>query len=81
MDPDDEDMEVWELELDDGIANPQKDVKPWSELQTQIQQDIKNGCKTLPLSCLNQLMILVNFATLSMKGYGRIEASQRLAVA
>jgi len=81
MNPDDKDMEVWEMELDDGVANPQQDIKLWSELQMQIQHDIKNGCKTLPVGHLNQLMILFNFATLMMKGYPHMEASQWISVA
>jgi len=42
---------------------------------------LKKGAqvKTLPLSCLNQLLVLQNFATLQLKGFGRISASQEIA--
>ncbi|KAJ7035472.1 hypothetical protein C8F04DRAFT_1182375 [Mycena alexandri] len=75
----DDDLEAWEEELDENIAGPKGTKKPWPELREKIQMDIKKGQKTLPLSRLNALMVLLNFATLVIKGYGRIEASRQVA--
>ncbi|KAJ7210488.1 hypothetical protein GGX14DRAFT_625775 [Mycena pura] len=75
----DNDLEAWEQELDENVAGPQGTKRSWSELREKIQMDIKKGQKTLPLSRLNALMVLLNFSTLLTKGYGRIEASRLVA--
>ena len=40
---------------------------------------MKKGGDTLPISQVNQLLILHNFATLRLKGYGKMEASLEIA--
>ncbi|KAJ7819430.1 hypothetical protein B0H13DRAFT_2378379 [Mycena leptocephala] len=75
----DDDLEAWEEELDENIAGPKGTKQPWPELHKKIQMDIKKGRKTLPLSRLNALMVLLNFSTLVIKGYGLIEASRLVA--
>ncbi|KIK80774.1 hypothetical protein PAXRUDRAFT_36084 [Paxillus rubicundulus Ve08.2h10] len=70
--------EAWEDELEEqeqgGI-----EVRGWNELREQIKSDLSKGAKTLPLSCINQLLLIRNFATLRLKGSGRIEASLEIA--
>ncbi|KAG5221653.1 DDE family endonuclease [Salix suchowensis] len=68
IDPNDDDGEAWEEELDDNISNPKVAVRSWEDLRTKIRGDLKKNSKNLPLSQLNQLMILSNFATLRIKG-------------
>jgi hypothetical protein len=71
--------EDWEHELDEAVQRPPAEIKDWGVLQTQIKQDLKKRSKTLPLSAINQLMILSNFATLRLKGVSRITASEEIA--
>ena len=40
---------------------------------------MKKAGNTLPITQINQLLILQNFATLQLKGYGKIEASLEIA--
>jgi hypothetical protein len=57
-----------------------EDIRDWNELRDQIKSDLTMAHKQhQPLSRINQLMILRNFATLRMKGVGRIIASQEIA--
>jgi hypothetical protein len=76
---DGDDAETWEQELDANVEDPNKEIRSWDELRKQIKNDLKKQSKTLPLSCINQLMILSNFATLQLKGLSRIEASVEIA--
>ncbi|KAF9236630.1 hypothetical protein BU15DRAFT_76727 [Melanogaster broomeanus] len=71
--------EDWEDELDDTIRGPTAEIKDWKLLREQIKANLKNKHKTLPLSQINQLMILSNFATLRLKGTSRITASTEIA--
>ena len=75
---DDDDAEGWEQELDSAIKSS-TEIRDWGTLREQIQQDLKQGQKTLPLAHLNQLMILSNFATLRLKGASRIKASLEIS--
>ena len=59
-----DDTETWEQELDANVENPKKKLKGWDKLRKQIENDLKKDSKILPLSHINQLMILSNFATL-----------------
>ncbi|KAF9491066.1 hypothetical protein BDN71DRAFT_1398937 [Pleurotus eryngii] len=61
------------------ISNPKVAVHSWENLQTKIRGDLKKNSKNPPLSQLNQLMILSNFATLRIKGTPRIQASLEIA--
>ncbi|KAI6032393.1 hypothetical protein EDC04DRAFT_2898210 [Pisolithus marmoratus] len=40
------------------------EVQGWDELWDQIKDDLAKGVKTLPLSHINQLLLIHNFATL-----------------
>jgi hypothetical protein len=55
------------------------EILSWPDLRAQIVQTLKSQHHTLPLSALNQLVILRNFATLLIKGYKRIPASEHIA--
>ncbi|KIK81411.1 hypothetical protein PAXRUDRAFT_15258 [Paxillus rubicundulus Ve08.2h10] len=62
-----EEVEVWEDELQESIA-PTTKIHDWETLRAQIQLNLKKKHKYLPLSQINQLMILSNFAMLRIKG-------------
>ena len=68
--------EEWEAELDECLAPNLTQIRGWDTLHTQIKEDLEKKFKSLPLSQINQLMILRNFATLRLRGLGRIEASK-----
>ena len=68
----------WEAELDDCVLHG-GEIRSWEDLRAQIKADLKKKSKTLPLSRVNQLFIIRNFATLILKGYGRISASREIA--
>jgi len=67
-----EEEDGWEDEIHENLS-PKADIQGWEELRTQIKDDLKK--KSLPLSQINQLMILRNFATLRIKGHKRMDAS------
>jgi len=73
-----ESAEAWEEELDETLM-PNAEIQDWAALRTQIKADLKKKHKSMPLSQINQLMILRNFATLRLKGYGRMEVSFEIA--
>ena len=60
----DEEIEDWEAELEEVVEGPKSHVRDWADLRTDIKKHLKKHSKTLPLSRLNQLMIICNFATL-----------------
>ncbi|KAN0079966.1 hypothetical protein V8E55_009532 [Tylopilus felleus] len=62
-----DELEDWEDELHESVA-PMIEICDWETLPAQIQLDLKKKQKKLPLSQINQLMILSNFAMLRMKG-------------
>ena len=74
----DEDEE-WEAELDECLAPNLTEIRDWKTLHEQIKKDLARKYKSLPLSQVNQLMILRNFAMLRLRGLGRIEASKEIA--
>jgi hypothetical protein len=56
-----------------------EDVRTWEELREQIKGDLQNGYREhAPHARMNQLTILRNFATLRIKGKGRIAASEEV---
>ena len=56
------------------------EIRGWDELREQVKDDLAKGAKTgLPFSRVNQLMLIRSFATLRLKGLGRIEASLEIA--
>ena len=75
-DPDDEE---WEAELNESLAPATTEIWDWLTLRSQIKTDLKKKAKSLSLPHINQLLILQNFATLRLKGLGRIAASKEIA--
>ena len=71
--------EQWEDELDECLAPNSADIRGWDLLREKIKNDLEKKYKSLPLSQINQYMILHNFATLRLKGLGRIEASKEIS--
>ena len=67
-DIDDEELEDWEAKLDESVQGPKIHVQDWTDLRKQIKDHLKKNSKILPLSRLNQLLIISNFATLRLKG-------------
>ena len=68
--------------LDAGGAEPKasKDVRGWHELQEQIKSNLELAEKNKAIPrIITQLLILRNFATLQMKGCGRMAASEAIA--
>lgn len=76
---DDEELEDWECELEDSVQGPTSNVRDWLDLRKQIKDHLKKNSKTLPLSQINQLLIISNFATLRIKGDSRTKASLEIA--
>ncbi|KIL54192.1 hypothetical protein M378DRAFT_188729 [Amanita muscaria Koide BX008] len=73
-------LDPWEEEIHDNLNTQLKekaDIRSWHELRDQIKKDLKKNHYTL--SQINQLLIIRNFATLRLKGYGRMEASMTIA--
>ncbi|KAI6038100.1 hypothetical protein EDC04DRAFT_2896829 [Pisolithus marmoratus] len=64
--------EAWEDELEEQERGGIK-IRGWHELCNQIKSNLAKGAKTLPLSCINQLMLIWSFATLHLKGLGHVE--------
>jgi hypothetical protein len=59
---------------------PSTNISIWDVLRAQIDKDLKKGEKILPVSQSRKLLLIRNFATLRLKGFGRIEASQQFAL-
>ena len=77
-DESEEDIEDWEEALDDAVQG-NADIRDWEVLREQIKTTLRKKSKQLPLTQINQLMILTNFATLRLKGYTRNAASLEIA--
>ncbi|KJA19534.1 hypothetical protein HYPSUDRAFT_204573 [Hypholoma sublateritium FD-334 SS-4] len=73
------DRETWEEELEQDIASQPVEIKDWETLRAQIKSDLKKNSRNLPLSHINKLIIIINFATLRIKGRSRIDASLEIA--
>lgn len=71
--------EDWEEELMSVVEDPCSQIKDWSILHMQIKADLKKNGKNIPPTCINQLNIILNFATLCLKGYSRTSASVEIA--
>ncbi|KZT63123.1 hypothetical protein DAEQUDRAFT_680923 [Daedalea quercina L-15889] len=57
-----------------------QDIRGWYDLREQIKADLaRSKKKNVILTEINQLLILRNFATLRLKGFERIPASQEIA--
>jgi hypothetical protein len=59
-----DEQEIYESDLEEAIQGPKHAVKDWSELRKQIKTYLAKHSKSLPLSKLNQYLIISNFATL-----------------
>ena len=59
-----EEREAWEEELDKVVQRSPAEIKSWDVLRAQIKAHLKKNSRKLPLSQINQLIILSNFATL-----------------
>lgn len=69
---------LWEDELDDCV-HAGVEIRDWATLRDQIKKDMGKGPRSLPVSTVNQLLIIRNFATLHLKGYNQIDASLEIA--
>ncbi|KAF7344173.1 hypothetical protein MVEN_01707700 [Mycena venus] len=74
-------MHEWELEAEYEtlMFGPVPEIRDWNTLRDQIKQNLKKKAKTLTLTQFNQLTIIRNFATLRLKGLGRLAASREIA--
>ncbi|KAJ6507587.1 hypothetical protein DFH09DRAFT_1101123 [Mycena vulgaris] len=77
--PDEEGIREMEAEFDTLVSKAVEKIKDWVELREQIKLELKKKGKGLPLSKMNQLTIIRNFATLRLKGFGRMAASKEIA--
>ena len=69
----------WEDDLEECTHGCGVSVRGWQELREKIKKDLKKGGNTSSITIVNQLLVLRNFATLQLKGYGKIEASVQIA--
>lgn len=71
--------DAWEDVLEEQERGGVK-IRGWDELREQVKDDLAKGAKTgLPLSHVNQLMLIRSFATLHLKGLGCVEASLEIS--
>ena len=65
-DPEDaeDNLEGAEDELEEGVQGPKLHIQDWTDLQKDIKDYLKKYSKTLPLSQINQFLIISNFTTL-----------------
>ena len=71
----DDKVESWEEELEEHAEGLKDHIWDWADLQADIKKQLKKESKTLPLSRLNQLMIISCFATLHLKGFSHTQSS------
>ena len=72
-------LEGDEDKIKEEAQGPKPHVHDWADLRKEIKNNLKKNSKTLPLSHINQLMIISNFATLRLKGVSRTQASLKIA--
>jgi hypothetical protein len=72
-------QEAWEDELDELMDSTVDAERSWSEIRAEVDAQLKKNFKHFGRTEVNQLIILRSFATLLMKGYGKVEASKRIA--
>ncbi|KAI6016545.1 hypothetical protein EDC04DRAFT_2903126 [Pisolithus marmoratus] len=65
------------VEHDPGLIQSIEDA--WEDELVEQEHDGVEGAKTLPLSHINQLLLIHNFATLRLQGIGQIKASLEIA--
>ena len=71
----DDDVEDDEDELMEGVQGPKGHIRDWIDLRKDIKALLKKNSKILPLSQLNQYLIISNFATLRIKGLSHTHAN------
>jgi hypothetical protein len=74
-----DEQEIYESDLEEAFQGPKCAIKDWSELRKQIKTHLRKHSKSLPLSKINQYLIISNFATLRLKGLSRTQASIEIA--
>jgi hypothetical protein len=75
-----DEIEEWEGKLEEGLQSPKSHICDWADLRKQIKDHLKKkNSKILPLSQVNQLLIILNFTTLRLKGVSRTQASLEIA--
>ncbi len=79
LEDNDEEVEDWEAELEEHAEGPIGHIQDWADLRADVMKQLNNESKILPLSKLNQLMIISCFATLRLKGYSRTQSSIEVA--
>ncbi|PCH34871.1 hypothetical protein WOLCODRAFT_155522 [Wolfiporia cocos MD-104 SS10] len=70
--------ESWKDELIEEVQGQSK-IRDWSLLRKKLKDDLQNKSRTLPLTRVNQFMILINFTMLRLKGFSRIDSSLQIA--
>ncbi|KAJ3507789.1 hypothetical protein NMY22_g16822 [Coprinellus aureogranulatus] len=74
-----DEMEPWEDELQEALT-ANIEVRGWDILRDEIKKTLTKKHRKLTLVQINQLIILRNFATLRLKGLGRMQASRHIAL-
>ena len=74
-----DEQENYKSDLEEAIQGPKYAVKDWSELRKQIKTHLAKNSKSLPLSKINQYLMISNFATLRLKGLSQTQASVEIA--
>ena len=64
-------IEDAEDKLEEGVQDPKDHIHDWANLWSDIKKFLKKKSKSLPLSQLNQYLIISNFATLCLKDSGK----------
>jgi hypothetical protein len=72
-------LEGDEDEIEEEARGPKPHVHDWADIRKEIKDNLKKNSKTLPLSHINQLIIISNFATLRLKKLTRTQASLEIA--
>ena len=68
-----------EDKLMEGVQGPKGHIHDWIHLRKDIKALLKKHSKILPLSQLNQYLIISNFATLCIKGLFHTHTSLEIA--
>src|SRR6266481_6282601 len=79
LEDNDEEVEDWEAELEEHAEGLIGHIQDWADLHADVMKQLNNESKILPLSKLNQLMIISCFATLQLKGYSCTQSSIEVA--
>jgi hypothetical protein len=61
-----DELENYKSDLKEAIQGPKRSVEDWSKLRKQIKTHLAKQSKSLPLSRINQYLMISNFATLRL---------------